>query len=86
MFIPGTFSTYVPRDEQYGHLKMSDFLAYGLKVLVDNVIPAFQAFVNFTPNEFDSFEDVDNLYLNELQLPTDAINKLTSNIPLPLIK
>ncbi|XP_021282571.1 linoleate 9S-lipoxygenase 6-like [Herrania umbratica] len=86
VFIPGIFSIYVPRDEQFGHLKMSDFIAYNLKALVQNIIPAFQAFVNFTPNEFDSFKEVDNLYFNGIQLPTEALNQLTSNIPLPMIK
>ncbi|XP_021282192.1 linoleate 9S-lipoxygenase 6-like [Herrania umbratica] len=86
VYIPGLFSTYVPRDEQFGHLKLTDFIAYNLKALVTNVIPAFEAFVNFTPNEFDSFEEVDNLYFNGIQLPTEALNKLTSNIPLPMIK
>ncbi|WRX25636.1 PLAT/LH2 domain - like 7, partial [Theobroma cacao] len=86
VYIPGLFSTYVPRDEQFGHLKLTDFIAYNLKALVTNVIPAFEAFVNFTPNEFDSFKEVDNLYFNGIQLPTEALNKLTSNIPLPMIK
>ncbi|EOY11317.1 Lipoxygenase 1 [Theobroma cacao] len=84
VFIPGTFTTYVPRDEQYGHLKMSDFIAFNLKALVRNNIPAFE--IKFFSNEFNSFKEVDNLYFNGIPLPTEALNKLTSNIPLPMIK
>ncbi|OMO99201.1 Lipoxygenase [Corchorus olitorius] len=86
LYIPGTFSTYVPRDEQFGHLKTSDFIANSLKVLVQNIIPVFEAFINRTPNEFDSFKEVDDLYFNGIQLPTDVFNQLTSNVPLPMLK
>ncbi|OMO99197.1 Lipoxygenase [Corchorus olitorius] len=83
---PSFFSTYVPRDEQFGHLKAADFVAYNLKVVVQNIIPTFEAFINRTPNEFDSFKEVDDLYFNGIQLPTDVFNQLTSNVPLPMLK
>ncbi|XP_022720104.1 linoleate 9S-lipoxygenase 6-like [Durio zibethinus] len=86
-FLPtNVFNIYVPRDEQFGHLKMSDFIAYNLKSLVNQIIPFFEAFVNHTPNEFDSFKEVDNLYFNGIPLPTDALNQLASNIPLEMTK
>ncbi|XVF06081.1 hypothetical protein REPUB_Repub06bG0017600 [Reevesia pubescens] len=87
LFIPtDVFNIYVPRDEQFGHLKFSDFIAYNLKALVNQIIPLFEAFVNSTPNEFDSFKDVDNLYFNGIPLPTNLINQLASNIPLEMMK
>ncbi|XVE89677.1 hypothetical protein DITRI_Ditri20bG0015200 [Diplodiscus trichospermus] len=86
-FIPSVIgNVYVPRDEQFGHLKQSDFVAYNIKSVVNSVIPALQTIVNITPFEYDSFKDVDNLYFNGIPLPTDALNQLASNIPLEMTK
>ncbi|KAE8726454.1 Linoleate 9S-lipoxygenase 6 [Hibiscus syriacus] len=86
LFLPDVLNIYVPRDEEFGHLKLSDFITYSLKSLVNQIIPLLEAFVNFTPNEFDSFKDVDNLYFNGIPLPTGLINQLASNIPLETMK
>ncbi|MCD7446599.1 Arachidonate 5-lipoxygenase [Datura stramonium] len=48
---------YVPRDERFGHVKMSDFLAFSLNHQ-QSLLPGFKGLLNNTPNEFDSFEDV----------------------------
>ncbi|PRQ37628.1 putative linoleate 9S-lipoxygenase [Rosa chinensis] len=77
---------YVPRDERFGHLKMSDFLAYGLKSLVQFVRPELQAVFDKTPNEFDSFQDVLNLYEGGFPLPEGLLKDIGDNIPLPMIK
>ncbi|XP_061365130.1 seed linoleate 9S-lipoxygenase-2 [Gastrolobium bilobum] len=74
---------YVPRDENFGHLKSSDFLSYGIKSLSQLVLPAFESAMNFTPNEFDSFQDVRDLYEGGIKLPTDVISTIS---PLPVIK
>lgn len=76
---------YVPRDENFGHLKSSDFLTYGIKSLSQCVLPAFEsAFdLNFTPNEFDSFQDVRDLFEGGIKLPLDVISTIS---PLPVIK
>ncbi|RDX62425.1 Seed linoleate 9S-lipoxygenase-2, partial [Mucuna pruriens] len=76
---------YVPRDENFGHLKSSDFLAYGIKTLSQLVIPAFESVfdLNFTPNEFDSFQDVRDLNEGGIKLPTDVISTISL---LPVIK
>ncbi|XP_027343811.1 seed linoleate 9S-lipoxygenase-2-like [Abrus precatorius] len=76
---------YVPRDENFGHLKSSDFLTYGIKSLSQYVLPAFQsAFdLNFTRPEFDSFQEVRDLYEGGIKLPTDVISTIS---PLPVIK
>ncbi|XP_057455143.1 seed linoleate 9S-lipoxygenase-3-like [Lotus japonicus] len=78
-------SFYIPRDEAFGHLKSSDFLTYGLKSISQDVIPALQSVfdINFTPNEFDSFGDVYDLYEGGIQLPTDILSKIS---PLPVLK
>lgn len=80
------FNVYVPRDEQFGHQKTSDFLAFSLKGLVTQIIPLFEAFVDFTPNEFESFKEVDNLFYNGIPLPTGVLNTIVNQIPLPMIK
>ncbi|KAG4189169.1 hypothetical protein ERO13_A08G210200v2 [Gossypium hirsutum] len=85
LFLPNILNIYVPRDEQFAHLKLSDFIAYNLKGLVNQIIPLLEAFVNYTPNEFDSFKDVDNLFFSGLPLPTDLINQVANNIPLEMM-
>ncbi|KAJ1420347.1 PLAT/LH2 domain [Sesbania bispinosa] len=77
---------YVPRDENFGHLKSSDFLTYGIKSLSQNVLPLFESVFldsDFTPNEFDSFEEVRALYEGGIKLPTDVISQIS---PLPVLK
>ena len=78
-------SVYIPRDEAFGHLKSSDFLTYGLKSVSQDVIPALQSGfdTNFTPDEFDSFDDVRDLYEGGIKLPTDVLSKIS---PLPVTK
>ncbi|XP_058745335.1 seed linoleate 9S-lipoxygenase-3-like [Vicia villosa] len=77
-------SVYIPRDEAFGHLKSSDFLVYGLKSVSQDVIPLLQSVfdINFTPTEFDSFDDVFDLYEGGIKLPTDIISKIS---PLPVL-
>jgi linoleate 9S-lipoxygenase len=53
---------YVPRDERFGHLKMSDFLGYSLKAVIEAVLPTIGTFIDDTPKEFDSFEEILGLY------------------------
>ncbi|GAU42121.1 hypothetical protein TSUD_350950 [Trifolium subterraneum] len=77
---------YVPRDENFGHLKSSDFLMYGIKSLSQDVLPLFQAVIfdlNFTPNEFDSFDEVRGLFEGGIKLPTDILSQIS---PLPALK
>ncbi|RYR42528.1 hypothetical protein Ahy_A08g038996 [Arachis hypogaea] len=76
---------YVPRDENFGHLKSSDFLANSIKFLTRYVLPAFESVfdMNLTPNEFDSFQDVRDLYEGGIRLTTEVISTIS---PLPVIK
>ncbi|GAB4843410.1 hypothetical protein Ancab_013372 [Ancistrocladus abbreviatus] len=77
---------YVPRDERFGHLKMSDFLAYALKSVVQILLPELKAICDKTPNEFDTFEDVIKLYEGGFKLPNWTVNELEHRIPWELLK
>lgn len=77
---------YVPRDERFGHLKFSDFLAYALKSLVQILIPELKSICDKTRNEFDSFEDVMKLYEGGIKLPDGALTKLKDRIPWEMFK
>ncbi|XP_077254227.1 putative linoleate 9S-lipoxygenase 5 [Tasmannia lanceolata] len=78
---------YVPRDERFGHVKMSDFLEYALKALVQTLLPLLEGLCNSTPNEFDTFQDVLNLYEGGIQLPfTPVLDAIKNLIPIDMIK
>ncbi|KAM7502447.1 hypothetical protein LguiB_001351 [Lonicera macranthoides] len=63
-----SLNIYVLRDERFGHLKLSDFLANALKSLVQFLLLEFEAFCAQTPDEFDSFQDVLKLYEGGIKL------------------
>ncbi|KAL3591217.1 hypothetical protein D5086_009857 [Populus alba] len=78
---------YVPRDERFGHLKMSDFLAYALKSVAQFIRPELEALCDSTPNEFDSFDDVLDLYEGGFKLPDGPLlENIKKNIPLEMLK
>ncbi|XP_020277193.1 linoleate 9S-lipoxygenase 6-like [Asparagus officinalis] len=78
---------YVPRDERFGHLKMSDFLGYSIKSLANSFIPVVKSIFNGTPNEFDSFEEVHRLFRGGLPIPSvPLIDTIKDNIPFEMIK
>lgn len=79
---------YVPRDERFGHLKMSDFLGFALKAIIEAVLPTIRTFVDTTPKEFDSFEDIMKLYEGGLKVPDDdpALAEIKKKIPFELIR
>ncbi|KAJ1380913.1 PLAT/LH2 domain [Sesbania bispinosa] len=77
---------YVPRDERFGHLKMSDFLAYALKSIVQVLKPEFESLFDSTPDEFDSFEDVLKLYEGGIKVPEGIVKEITNNIPAEMLK
>ncbi|KAK3418573.1 hypothetical protein EUGRSUZ_H04498 [Eucalyptus grandis] len=82
-----SLNTYVPRDERFGHLKMSDFLAYALKAVGQFLKPELESIFDSTPNEFDSFQDVLNLYEGGIKLPNcPLLESLKENIPLEMLK
>ena len=78
---------YVPRDERFGHLKMADFLGYSIKAITQGIVPAIRTYVDLTPGEFDSFQDIINLYEGGIKLPSiPALDELRKNFPLQLVK
>ncbi|KAK1592588.1 hypothetical protein Q3G72_027479 [Acer saccharum] len=78
---------YVPRDERFGHVKFSDFLAYALKSLVQVLLPEITSLCDKTINEFDTFQDVHNLYEGGLKLPSrPTVSKLRDHIPWEMLK
>lgn len=74
---------YVPRDERFGHLRMSDFLAQGLEAILKFLLPEFEALFDDTINEFDTFEDFLKLYTGGIKLPQGP---LLEHIPLQFFK
>ncbi|XP_023747615.1 probable linoleate 9S-lipoxygenase 5 isoform X2 [Lactuca sativa] len=78
---------YVPRDERFGRIKFSDFLAYALKVIIQLLIPEFQALCDNTHAEFDSFEDFFKLYEGGFKFPDGhLLEQIRNNIPLEMQK
>lgn len=82
-----SLNIYVPRDERFGHLKMSDFLAYALKSIVQFIVPELQDLTDKTHNEFDSLEGVLELYYGGVKLPSGPLlDNIINNIPLEMLK
>jgi linoleate 9S-lipoxygenase len=78
---------YVPRDERFGHLKLSDFLGYSLKAITEAILPIIRTYVDTTPKEFDSFQDIYNLYDGLLKVPhSPALADIKKKIPFEFIK
>ncbi|XP_050375020.1 probable linoleate 9S-lipoxygenase 5 [Argentina anserina] len=78
---------YVPRDERFGHIKFSDFLAYALKSLVQILLPELRSLCDKTINEFDTFQDVLDLYEGGIKLPNGpTLKKLRDRVPWELLK
>ncbi|CAH1444189.1 unnamed protein product [Lactuca virosa] len=82
-----SLNIYVPRDERFGRIKFSDFLAYALKVVIQLLVPEFQALCDNTHAEFNSFEDFFKLYEGGFKLPEGPLLKrIRENIPLEMQK
>ncbi|CAB4315619.1 unnamed protein product [Prunus armeniaca] len=81
-----SLNIYVPRDERFGHLKLSDFLAYALKSIVQFIRPELEALFDKTPNEFDSLEDMLKLYEGGIPLPEGLLKDIGDNIPAEMLK
>ncbi|KAK4491091.1 hypothetical protein RD792_001813 [Penstemon davidsonii] len=82
-----SLSIYVPRDERFSQMKMADFVAYALKSIFQFLAPEFEALFDKTPKEFDSFEDVLQLYEGGVQVSNGSLlEKIRENIPFEMIK
>ncbi|TVU36207.1 hypothetical protein EJB05_18131 [Eragrostis curvula] len=82
-----TDNIYIPRDERFGHIKQSDFYGYAIKALVKGIVPAIRTYVDLSPGEFDSFQDIIKLYEGRIKLPSiPVLDELRKMLPLQLIK
>lgn len=81
-----SFNIYVPRDERFSHVKMADALGYALKLIVQVLKPELESLFDKTPNEFDSFQDVLQLYDGGIELPEGIFKDIRDHIPVELIK
>lgn len=81
-----SINVYVPRDERFGHLKFSDALAYGLKAIAQFLKPELEAPFDRTPNEFDSLQDILNLYEGGIALPNDLLENIRDHISAEMLK
>jgi linoleate 9S-lipoxygenase len=80
-------NVYVPRDEQFGHVKFSDFLAYSLKSVAQVVLPELRSLCDKTINEFDTFQDVLDIYEGSFKLPSGPLqNTIRDLIPYEIFR
>lgn len=79
-------NVYVPRDEKFGHLKLSDFLAYAIKSIVQVVPPEVETIAENPPNEFKTLEDVMKIYEGGIKLPKSLIKELEQVVSWEFIK
>ncbi|KAJ9182091.1 hypothetical protein P3X46_006120 [Hevea brasiliensis] len=78
---------YVPKDERFNRPKFSDFLADALKSIVQVLDAEFKSLGDKTINEFDSFDDVLNLYEGRNSISSAiTIKKLRNCIPWEMFK
>ncbi|KVI01726.1 Lipase/lipooxygenase, PLAT/LH2 [Cynara cardunculus var. scolymus] len=83
-----SLSVYVPKDEQFGHLKLSGFLGYGLKSIGQFLVSEGEALTDTTTHdEFDTFQDVLKTYEGGLKLPQGKLlDQIQENIPFEILK
>ncbi|KAI4317797.1 hypothetical protein L6164_025638 [Bauhinia variegata] len=78
---------YVPTDERFNYLKFSDFLAYAVKSIAQLMAPEIRSLCDKTINEFDTFEDVLDLYNGGVELPSGTtLSKIRELIPYQFIR
>ncbi|GJU46365.1 probable linoleate 9S-lipoxygenase 5 [Tanacetum coccineum] len=82
-----SLSIYVPRDERFGQLKLSDFLGSGVKSISQFLVSELQALTDSTHDEFDTLEDVLRIYEGGIKLPDGPLLEvIRKNIPFELLK
>ncbi|KAL8146748.1 hypothetical protein AgCh_004475 [Apium graveolens] len=81
-----TISIYVSRDERLSPIKLTDFLAYGLKAVIQFLDAEFKFVWDTTPTEFDSFKDVHRIYEGGVKLPAGIVERIRQNTPLEILR
>jgi len=85
-FLDMSLDIYVSRDERFGHLKLSNFLANALKSIAQVVKPKLELLFGNTPEDFDSFEDVFKLYEDGIKVPESILKNIRDKIPVEMLK
>ncbi|MCL7034357.1 hypothetical protein MKW94_005361, partial [Papaver nudicaule] len=76
---------YCPRDEKFSRIKFSDFLAVSIKSLGQVLLPEIKTVFNKAPNEFNTYEEVLQIYKGYEKQNIDP-NSLKSSGRFELIK
>lgn len=79
-------NVYVPRDERFGPVKMSDLLAYVLKSIPQVLKPEIRDLLVGNKNEFESMEEVLKLYEGGLELPDGILKHISDSTPEEMFK
>ncbi|KNA22245.1 hypothetical protein SOVF_035790 [Spinacia oleracea] len=78
---------YVPRDEKFGHVKLSDFMGDTVKSLSHGVIGMLDAVFDWTPIKFNDFKEVLDLYDGAIKLPNSpSLDKIMKLVPTKFLK
>lgn len=71
----------------FNQVKFSDFIGYALKSLGQVIVPEIKALFDKTINEFDTFEDLINLYEGGIKLPDGhSLHKIRQCVPWELLR
>ncbi|EPS73037.1 lipoxygenase, partial [Genlisea aurea] len=82
-----SLSIYVPRDERFSDIKMSDSVAYALKSIFQFLAPEFRALFHETPGEFDCINDVLRLYEDGIKISSGSLlDRIREKIPSETIR
>ena len=65
-------AVYVPRDENFEPIKQTNFAANSLRGLVHKVVPSIRDYFDATPGEFDTLNDIEQLYQEGLEMDYDT--------------
>ncbi|KAL2942071.1 putative linoleate 9S-lipoxygenase 5 [Bienertia sinuspersici] len=78
---------YIPRDEKFGHIKLSDFFGDTVKSLTQGIFGMLDSVFDLTPKEFDSLNDVMDMHEGLITLPdSPSLNKLRRKVPTKFLK
>lgn len=75
-----SFGIYVPRDEKFAPLKMTDFIGIALKVIIQLLVPELESLGKINLNEFNSFEDILTIYGGGINLPDDVLQRSSTEM------
>ncbi|CAM8938149.1 unnamed protein product [Rhodiola kirilowii] len=77
-----SIQVYVPRDERFSHLKLSDVVAYGLKALGPFILAEAEDIADGVLNEFNTLEDTLAVYEGGIKLPSgNLLNNVRKSLP-----